>query len=97
MEVTAGKEKMPRYDDRRGGTRLYVGHLSSRTRSRDLEDMFSRYGRFRVGMAKLESLDGFRTNLFQIERIIFLKSGCRAGRGGYDNCLSRFTLLHYMK
>ncbi|XP_052478308.1 serine/arginine-rich splicing factor RS2Z33 isoform X2 [Gossypium raimondii] len=39
---------MPRYDDRRGsGTRLYVGHLSSRTRSRDLEDMFSRYGRIR--------------------------------------------------
>ncbi|KAK8662332.1 hypothetical protein V6N13_091911 [Hibiscus sabdariffa] len=37
---------MPRYDDRRSsGTRLYVGHLSSRTRSRDLEDMFSRYGR----------------------------------------------------
>ncbi|KAG4202515.1 hypothetical protein ERO13_A05G343100v2 [Gossypium hirsutum] len=39
---------MPLYDDRRGsGTRLYVGHLSSRTRSRDLEDMFSRYGRIR--------------------------------------------------
>ncbi|GLT66886.1 hypothetical protein SLA2020_392290 [Shorea laevis] len=38
---------MPRYDDRRGGSRLYVGHLSSRTRSRDLEDMFSRYGRVR--------------------------------------------------
>ncbi|KAA3454076.1 serine/arginine-rich splicing factor RS2Z32-like isoform X1 [Gossypium australe] len=38
---------MPRYDDRRSGTRLYVGHLSSRTRSRDLEDMFSRYGRVR--------------------------------------------------
>ncbi|KAH1030590.1 hypothetical protein J1N35_042764 [Gossypium stocksii] len=38
---------MPRYDERRGGTRLYVGHLSSRTRSRDLEDMFSRYGRVR--------------------------------------------------
>ncbi|KAE8711082.1 Serine/arginine-rich splicing factor RS2Z32 [Hibiscus syriacus] len=38
---------MPRYDDRRGGTRLYVGHLSSRTRSRDLDDMFSRYGRVR--------------------------------------------------
>ncbi|KAL9272515.1 Serine/arginine-rich splicing factor RS2Z32-like protein, partial [Drosera capensis] len=36
---------MPRYDDRYGGTRLYVGHLSSRTRSRDLEDLFSRYGR----------------------------------------------------
>ncbi|KAK8620938.1 hypothetical protein V6N13_067393 [Hibiscus sabdariffa] len=39
------KEAMPRYNDRHGGTRLYVGHLSSRTRSRDLEDMFSRYGR----------------------------------------------------
>ncbi|XP_060212601.1 serine/arginine-rich splicing factor RS2Z32-like [Lycium barbarum] len=38
---------MPRYDDRYGGTRLYVGHLSSRTRSRDLEDVFSRYGRVR--------------------------------------------------
>ncbi|WRX12040.1 RNA recognition motif domain - like 10 [Theobroma cacao] len=40
---------MPRYDDRRSGTRLYVGHLSSRTRSRDLEDMFSRYGRIGSG------------------------------------------------
>ncbi|KAK1381656.1 Arginine/serine-rich splicing factor [Heracleum sosnowskyi] len=38
---------MPRYDDRHGTTRLYVGHLSSRTRSRDLEDVFSRYGRVR--------------------------------------------------
>lgn len=38
--------RMPRYDDRYGGTRLYVGHLSSRTRSRDLEDLFSRYGRY---------------------------------------------------
>ncbi|KAG7031834.1 Serine/arginine-rich splicing factor RS2Z32, partial [Cucurbita argyrosperma subsp. argyrosperma] len=36
---------MPRYDDRYGGTRLYVGRLSSRTRSRDLDDLFSRYGR----------------------------------------------------
>ncbi|KAL6534236.1 hypothetical protein OROHE_013161 [Orobanche hederae] len=37
---------MPRYEDRYGGTtRLYVGHLSSRTRSRDLEHIFSRYGR----------------------------------------------------
>nr|XP_043613212.1 serine/arginine-rich splicing factor RS2Z33-like [Erigeron canadensis] len=39
---------MPRFDDRYGSTtRLYVGHLSSRTRSRDLEDIFSRYGRIR--------------------------------------------------
>ncbi|KAK3034442.1 hypothetical protein RJ639_034679, partial [Escallonia herrerae] len=40
--------KMPRYDDRHGTTRLYVGHLSSRTRSRDLEDVFSRYGRYEL-------------------------------------------------
>lgn len=39
-------DKMPRYDDRYGGTRLYVGRLSSRTRSRDLDDLFSRYGRY---------------------------------------------------
>uniref|UniRef100_A0A0D9WC54 RRM domain-containing protein n=1 Tax=Leersia perrieri TaxID=77586 RepID=A0A0D9WC54_9ORYZ len=38
---------MPRYDDRYGSTRLYVGRLSSRTRSRDLEYLFSRYGRIR--------------------------------------------------
>lgn len=39
---------MPRYEDRHGSsTRLYVGRLSSRTRSRDLEDMFSKYGRVR--------------------------------------------------
>ncbi|GAB2222766.1 hypothetical protein Drorol1_Dr00016891 [Drosera rotundifolia] len=44
---SANLGKMPRYDDRYGGTRLYVGHLSSRTRSRDLEDLFSRYGRVR--------------------------------------------------
>nr|ACU24121.1 unknown [Glycine max] len=38
---------MPRYDDKYGNTRLYVGRLSSRTRSRDLERVFSRYGRVR--------------------------------------------------
>ncbi|KAG0463737.1 hypothetical protein HPP92_019806, partial [Vanilla planifolia] len=38
---------MPRYSDRHGTTRLYVGRLSSRVRSRDLEDLFSRYGRVR--------------------------------------------------
>uniref|UniRef100_A0A452XR45 RRM domain-containing protein n=1 Tax=Aegilops tauschii subsp. strangulata TaxID=200361 RepID=A0A452XR45_AEGTS len=39
-------EEMPRYDDRYGNARLYVGRLSSRTRSRDLEYLFSKYGRF---------------------------------------------------
>ncbi|KAI5426068.1 hypothetical protein KIW84_031773, partial [Lathyrus oleraceus] len=39
--------RMPRYDDKYGNTRLYVGRLSSRTRSRDLERVFSRYGRVR--------------------------------------------------
>ncbi|CAN1305628.1 Serine/arginine-rich splicing factor RS2Z32 [Linum perenne] len=38
---------MPRYDDRYSNTRLYVGHLASRTRSRDLEYIFSKYGRVR--------------------------------------------------
>uniref|UniRef100_A0A452XR56 Uncharacterized protein n=1 Tax=Aegilops tauschii subsp. strangulata TaxID=200361 RepID=A0A452XR56_AEGTS len=40
-------EEMPRYDDRYGNARLYVGRLSSRTRSRDLEYLFSKYGRIR--------------------------------------------------
>uniref|UniRef100_A0A0D3FH35 Serine/arginine-rich splicing factor RS2Z32 n=1 Tax=Oryza barthii TaxID=65489 RepID=A0A0D3FH35_9ORYZ len=39
--------EMPRYDDHYGSTRLYVGRLSSRTRSRDLEYLFGRYGRIR--------------------------------------------------
>ncbi|KAE8690518.1 Serine/arginine-rich splicing factor RS2Z32 [Hibiscus syriacus] len=38
---------MPRYDDRYSNTRLYVGRISSRTRARDLERLFSRYGRIR--------------------------------------------------
>ncbi|KAG4398616.1 hypothetical protein GLYMA_08G074602v4 [Glycine max] len=36
---------MPRHDDKYSNTRLDVGHLSSMTRSRDLERVFSRYGR----------------------------------------------------
>ena len=37
---------MPRYSERHSSsTRLYVGRLSSRTRTHDLEDLFSRYGR----------------------------------------------------
>ncbi|KAI3960884.1 hypothetical protein MKW92_000855 [Papaver armeniacum] len=43
---------MPRYDDGdpygRETTRLYVGHLSSRSHSRDLDDLFGRYGRVQV-------------------------------------------------
>jgi arginine/serine-rich splicing factor 7 len=31
--------------DRGGPTRLYVGRLTSRIRSRDLEDLFTKYGR----------------------------------------------------
>jgi len=33
--------------DSRGRSRLYVAKISSRTRERDLDDMFSRYGRIR--------------------------------------------------
>lgn len=29
-----------------GATRLYVGRLSTRTRGRDLEDLFAKYGRY---------------------------------------------------
>ncbi|KAF9665107.1 hypothetical protein SADUNF_Sadunf16G0087800 [Salix dunnii] len=39
---------MPRYDDRYANTRLYVGHLAARTRSRDLEHLFSKYGRLNL-------------------------------------------------
>ncbi|KAI3517281.1 hypothetical protein L1887_16494 [Cichorium endivia] len=46
-ELSLSSGIMPRHDDRHGTTRLYVGHLASRTRSRDLEDIFSRYGRIR--------------------------------------------------
>ncbi|PWZ16553.1 Serine/arginine-rich splicing factor RS2Z32 [Zea mays] len=45
---------MPRYDDRHGNTRLYVGRLAPRTRSRDLEYLFSKYGRFSVFYPTME-------------------------------------------
>ncbi|GFQ00917.1 serine/arginine-rich splicing factor rs2z32 [Phtheirospermum japonicum] len=45
---------MPRYEE---STRLYVGHLSSRTRSRDLEHIFSRYGRNLVIVGMLTMQD----------------------------------------
>jgi hypothetical protein len=38
-------ENMPRYYDRYGITRLYVANLAPCTRPRDLEYIFSRYGR----------------------------------------------------
>ncbi|KAJ7528519.1 hypothetical protein O6H91_15G006700 [Diphasiastrum complanatum] len=38
---------MSRYDDHDAPTRLYVGRISKRTRSRDLEHLFSKYGRIR--------------------------------------------------
>ncbi|RYR03268.1 hypothetical protein Ahy_B06g082119 isoform C [Arachis hypogaea] len=44
-EVPYNESRMPRYEDKYGNTRLYVGRLASRTRSRDLERVFSRYGR----------------------------------------------------
>jgi len=34
-----------KYFSRMSGTRVYVGHLSSRTRERDIEEAFSAYGR----------------------------------------------------
>ncbi|CAL5422510.1 unnamed protein product [Camellia sinensis] len=48
---------MPRYDDHSGNIRLYVGRLSSRTRSRDLESLFSRYGRVSGLLPNLEVND----------------------------------------
>ncbi|KAI3965028.1 hypothetical protein MKX01_013959 [Papaver californicum] len=96
---------MPRYDDRidsrdsrGGGTRLYVGRLSSRTRSRDLEDVFSRYGRVRdvdlkhdfafVEFSDPRDADDARYSLDGRDvggsRIIveFAKGGPRGGGGG---------------
>ncbi|KAL6864700.1 hypothetical protein ACP4OV_015851 [Aristida adscensionis] len=61
---------MPRYDDRYGGTRLYVGRLSSRTRSRDLEYVFSKYGRsFSVFYATREVCGG-RVPLVELVAIV---------------------------
>jgi RNA recognition motif-containing protein len=31
----------------RGGTNVYVGRIADRTRERDLEDLFGKYGRIR--------------------------------------------------
>ncbi|KAJ9694593.1 hypothetical protein PVL29_010189 [Vitis rotundifolia] len=95
---------MPRYDDRYGNTRLYVGRLSSRTRTRDLESLFSRYGRVRdvdmkhdfafVEFSDPRDADDARYNLngrdFDGSRIIveFAKGGPR-GSGGSREYLGR--------
>ncbi|CAJ1896007.1 unnamed protein product [Sphenostylis stenocarpa] len=87
---------MPRYDDKYGNTRLYVGRLSSDTRSRDLERVFSRYGRVRgvdmkndfafVEFSDPRDADDARYNLdgrdFEGSRIIveFAKGGPRGSR-----------------
>ncbi|XP_020696410.1 serine/arginine-rich splicing factor RS2Z32-like [Dendrobium catenatum] len=95
---------MPRYSDRHGSTRLYVGRLSSKIRSRDLEDLFSRYGRVRdvdlkydyafVEFSDPRDADDARYNLdgreFYGGRIIveFARGGPR-GPGGSREYLGR--------
>ncbi|KAF8402803.1 hypothetical protein HHK36_010894 [Tetracentron sinense] len=97
-------KKMPRHDDRHGSTRLYVGHLSSRTRSRDLDDLFGRYGRVRdvdmkhdfafVEFSDPRDADDARYSLngreFDGSRIVveFAKGGPR-GRGSSREYLGR--------
>ncbi|KAJ6793670.1 serine/arginine-rich splicing factor RS2Z32-like [Iris pallida] len=95
---------MPRYDDRHGNTRLYVGHLSSRTRSRDLDDLFSRYGRVRnvdlkhdfafVEFSDPRDADDARYSLngrdFDGSRLIVeFAKGPRGGSGGSRDYLGR--------
>ncbi|KAH8960699.1 hypothetical protein BDL97_05G010200 [Sphagnum fallax] len=50
-------EERERGGGRGGPTRLYVGRLTSRIRSRDLEDLFTKYGRL-VGPFRLAG-EGF--------------------------------------
>ncbi|KAK9283756.1 hypothetical protein L1049_012007 [Liquidambar formosana] len=96
---------MPRYDDRHSSTRLYVGRLSSRTRARDLEDIFSRYGRVRdvdmkhdfafIEFSDARDADDARYSLngrdVDGSRIIveFAKGGPRATGGGSREYLGR--------
>eukprot|EP00268_Persea_americana_P039681 TRINITY_DN392_c0_g1_i3.p1 TRINITY_DN392_c0_g1~~TRINITY_DN392_c0_g1_i3.p1 ORF type:complete len:307 (+),score=43.66 TRINITY_DN392_c0_g1_i3:424-1344(+) len=93
-----------RRNDDRYGTRLYVGRLSSRTRSRDLENRFSRYGRVRdvelkhdfafIEFSDPRDADDARYSLngreFDGSRIIveFAKGGPR-GSGGPQEYLGR--------
>ncbi|CAN8284921.1 unnamed protein product [Cochlearia groenlandica] len=90
---------MPRYDDRYENTRLYVGRLSTRTRTRDLERLFNRYGRVRdvdmkrdyafVELSDPRDADDARHYLdgcdFDGSRIIVeFSRGVRAPRGSRD-------------
>ncbi|KAH7442044.1 hypothetical protein KP509_03G068000 [Ceratopteris richardii] len=91
---------MPRYNERSGPTRLYVGHISSRTRTRDLEELFSKYGRIRdvdmkhdfafVDFFDSRDADDARYYLngrtFEGSRIAveFAKRGPRGAGGGRD-------------
>ncbi|MCO5582658.1 hypothetical protein L7F22_036556 [Adiantum nelumboides] len=92
------RDSMSRYDDRFGPTRLYVGHISSRTRTRDLEALFSKYGRVRevdmkqdfafVNFSDSRDADEARHFLngrnFDGSRIVveFAKGGPQRGGGG---------------
>ncbi|VAH02789.1 unnamed protein product [Triticum turgidum subsp. durum] len=40
-------DRYDRYDRYGGNTKLYVGHLSTHTRTKDVEYLFGRYGRIR--------------------------------------------------
>ncbi|VAH74237.1 unnamed protein product [Triticum turgidum subsp. durum] len=106
---------MPRYDERDrygGNTRLYVGRLPSRTRTRDLEDLFGRYGRVRhvdmkhefafVEFSDPRDADEARYNLdgrdFDGSRMIveFAKGVPRGQGGGGDRDRGRGGDREYM-
>uniref|UniRef100_A0A7I4APK4 Uncharacterized protein n=1 Tax=Physcomitrium patens TaxID=3218 RepID=A0A7I4APK4_PHYPA len=88
-----------------GATRLYVGRLSTRTRSRDLEDLFAKYGRVRdvdvkhdfafVEFADARDADDARHYVngkdFDGNRLIveFARRGPRGASGGAREYLGR--------
>lgn len=62
-----------------GGTRLYVGRLSTRTRSRDLEDLFAKYGRYGAFHLNQEPLACHRTSKRDVFALLFQSDLCRSG------------------
>ncbi|CAL5389576.1 unnamed protein product [Camellia sinensis] len=58
--------KMPRYDNRYSNTHLYVGRLFTRTRFRDLEGLFNRYGSVYGLLPNLE-VNGERVALVEFD------------------------------